>query len=228
MEGWIKIQRQILDWEWWGDPIMVKVWLQLLFDANYEQKNWKGVTIGRGQLVFGRAEYAKKCSISEQQMRTVISRLKSTGEITTQSTNRFTLVTISKYDYYNQTDETSTSQTTSQRTNKQPTSNQQSTTPKELKKERSKEEYTSAFSRFWDAYPRKVDKARAVKAWMSMVKAGSNPESIISGAERYAKQKAGTDPQYIKHPATFLNAGSWDNEEETKPDARGEINYGAI
>ena len=132
-EGWIKLHRKILDWEWWNDSVMVKVWLQLLFDANYEPKKWKGQTIERGQLIFGRAAYAEKCSISEQQVRTAIERLKSTSEITIKTTNRFSVVTITKYESYQIEGCATTNESTIQTSRKQPTNNQQTTTPKEVK-----------------------------------------------------------------------------------------------
>jgi len=140
-EGWIKLHRKILDWEWASDPIMMRVWLQLLFDANYEPKRWKGITVERGQLIFGRLAFSKKCGVSEQQIRTAMERLKSTSEITIKTTNRYSLVTIAKYELYQMDETETTSKSTSQLTNNQPTINQQSTTPKEVKKERKKEEY---------------------------------------------------------------------------------------
>src|SRR5450756_204089 len=73
LEGWIAIHRLMQKWEWWDDPIMVKVWLQLLFDANISDGHYKGMPVNRGQLVFGRKAYAEKCSISEQQIRTVVT-----------------------------------------------------------------------------------------------------------------------------------------------------------
>ena len=216
MDGWIKLHRRILEWEWWDDPVMVKVWLRLLFDANYESKKWKGITVERGQLIFGRMEYAEKCCISERQIRTAMERLKTTGEVTIKTTNKYSLVTLTKYDLYNPIDDETSSKTTSQTTSQRPTNDQQTTTPKEIKKDKKekKEKDTSAFARFWDAYPRKVDKIRALKAWNARIGSGCDPEAIIAGTERYAILKAGTDVQYIKHPATFLNAGSWENTEE--------------
>jgi hypothetical protein len=138
-EGWIKVHRKLGGWGWSDDPIMVAVWVHLLLDASYEDNVWRGRKIERGQLVLGRKAYAKKCGISEQQLRTALNKLKMTSEITTKSTNRYTVVTITKYELYQMDDRESTSKSTSKSTNKQPTNNQQSTTTKEIKKERNKE-----------------------------------------------------------------------------------------
>ena len=68
------------------------------------------------------------------------------------------------------------------------------------------------FEEFYAAYPRKVGKKAAEKSWDKLIKMGTNPNEIIEGAKRYAAAKRGTDQQYIAHPATWLNAGRWQDE----------------
>lgn len=133
MVGWIKIHRKLQSWEWYTDSQVVHLFLHFLLEANHEDRKWKGVMIKRGQLIFGRKRASETLGISEQSIRTCITRLKSTNEITTKSTNKFTLVTIVNYDQYQVEDKKSTSKSTSENANEQPTTNQQLTTPKELK-----------------------------------------------------------------------------------------------
>ena len=66
-----------------------------------------------------------------------------------------------------------------------------------------------SFNRFWAAYPRRKDKLDAQRAWVKAIKIAT-PEEIIAGAMRYAK--TAVEP-FIKLPATFLNKGSWMDEE---------------
>ena len=68
-----------------------------------------------------------------------------------------------------------------------------------------------SFDAFWQAYPRKVAKLAALKAWDKAIKI-STAEEIIEGVERYKKNK----PGYCDwcHPATFLNQGRWMDEYE--------------
>ncbi len=68
------------------------------------------------------------------------------------------------------------------------------------------------FTDFWAAYPRKKGKQQALKAWIKAVKDGAEPTLIVQGAERYALERANEDPQYTAHPATWLNAGRWEDE----------------
>lgn len=127
----IKLWGSIKDWEWADDLEMVGFWVHLLMEANWQDKQWRGITVKRGQLIFGRREWAKKLNVSEQRLRTIIARLKSTSEITIQSTNKYSILTIVKYEKYQSQENKSTSKTTSKTSNEQPAINQQSTTPLE-------------------------------------------------------------------------------------------------
>lgn len=72
-------------------------------------------------------------------------------------------------------------------------------------------ETTEEFERFWRAYPRRVAKGHARKAWAKAIKAAP-AETIIEGATRYAAERARDDPKFTKHPATWLNGECWDDE----------------
>ena len=45
MEGWIKVHRKLVDWEWYNDINVKVVFLHLLLTANHKEKQWKGQTI---------------------------------------------------------------------------------------------------------------------------------------------------------------------------------------
>lgn len=77
----IKIWESLNTWEWADDLEMVGFWVKLLMEANWQDKQWRGITVKRGQLIFGRCSWAKKLKISEKRVRTFIKRLKETGEI---------------------------------------------------------------------------------------------------------------------------------------------------
>ncbi|MCQ2105905.1 MAG: hypothetical protein MJZ26_08945 [Fibrobacter sp.] len=137
MEGWIKLHRGLLDWEWADKPEMVALFVHLLCMANTEDHEWHGTMVERGQIVTGRKELSKKTGISEQTIRTCINRLKSTNTITIKATNKYSIITICNFDKYQLADkadnQTANQQTNQQLTNNQPTTNQQLTTLKEYK-----------------------------------------------------------------------------------------------
>ncbi|MBQ7263443.1 MAG: hypothetical protein IJR14_06950 [Synergistaceae bacterium] len=67
------------------------------------------------------------------------------------------------------------------------------------------------FRAFWAAYPRKVQKGPALKAWLALSRQGVPFEDIAEAAREYAKasQAKGTPPDRIQHPATFLHEDRW-------------------
>ena len=132
-KGWIKLHRKFEDWEWYTDVPVKTLFLHLLLEANHEQQKWKGMDIEKGQCVVGRKELSEKTGLSEQQIRTALDKLKSTGEIATKATNRFTVVTVLKYTLYQASEEPHQPTDNQQITNKQPTDNQQITTNKNIK-----------------------------------------------------------------------------------------------
>lgn len=64
---------------------------------------------------------------------------------------------------------------------------------------------------FWPVYPRKAGKGQAVKAYCTARKHTSS-EIIVAGAQRYARERAGQDHSFTKHPATWLNGQCWLDE----------------
>lgn len=76
-----------------------------------------------------------------------------------------------------------------------------------------------AFAEFWDAYPKRVAKGAARKAWDKAIKAGADPKAITLAARRYATdpRRSADDIRYTAHPATWLNAERWADEDEPPP-----------
>lgn len=66
------------------------------------------------------------------------------------------------------------------------------------------------FERFYSIYPRKVARLDAEKAWKQMTRS-YDPEAIIAGAEKFARQCAneGKEKEFIPYPASWLRAGRW-------------------
>ena len=76
------------------------------------------------------------------------------------------------------------------------------------------------FAEFWQAYPRKVAKADAEKAWR---KVAGEADAILAGLRRFAgcEQWAKDGGQFIPYPATWLNGRRW----EDAPDGDAEVGY---
>ncbi|MDZ4346279.1 MAG: hypothetical protein U1E51_28025 [Candidatus Binatia bacterium] len=69
-----------------------------------------------------------------------------------------------------------------------------------------------AFGRFYAAYPRRVARGAAERAWAKINPNLELAAAIVAGAEHYAAEVQATDPRYIAHPATWLNSRRWEDE----------------
>ena len=113
--GFITIHRKIFEWEWHDDSKTGWLWIYLLTHANWKDNRWHGLLITRGQLVTGRLKLSKETGLSVRNVRTSLKRLKQTGEINVKSTNKFSIITIIKYDTYQTEKNESDQQVTSKR-----------------------------------------------------------------------------------------------------------------
>ena len=121
MSGFITLHRKLLDWEWYSDINTKTLFIHCLLKANWEDKNWKGIDVKRGSFITSYDSLSKETKLTVQQIRTSIFKLTKTQEINIQSTNKYTLLTVVKYDDYQKKDFESTSnqQTNNKQTNKQ-------------------------------------------------------------------------------------------------------------
>lgn len=101
MEGYVKIYRSILDWEWAGNPEMLGFWVYMLMKAETTPRKWRGMVIKRGQFVTTVRELSEETGLSVRQIRTIFSKLQATNEMTNKTTNKYTIVTICNYERYN-------------------------------------------------------------------------------------------------------------------------------
>lgn len=69
---------------------------------------------------------------------------------------------------------------------------------------------------WWSIYPRKAEKHPAWLKWKSARKSAT-AEAIIDGCKRYAAsvRTNGTQPEFVKLPATWLNKRCWEDEYRT-------------
>ena len=136
MSGWIKIHRKFLDWEWFNKSEAVHLFLFMLIKANHKSGKWQGIDIERGQFISSLANISNATGISVQTIRTILKKFEKTNEIELKSTSQYTIVTICKYECYQDENETSNKPITNnqQTTNKQLTTNKNE---KNVKNERS-------------------------------------------------------------------------------------------
>jgi len=134
--GFVKIWRKLKEWEWYKHPDTLALWVHLLLSANHKDNRWQGIDVKRGQLITGRHQLSEQTGLSPHKIRSGLKRLKSTSEITIQSTNRFSLITICQYETYSDNLGQDNQPERQPPTNGAPAKRQQSATNKNVKKEK--------------------------------------------------------------------------------------------
>ena len=125
MNGFIKIDRGMVDWGWYDDSNTKDVFLHLILTANWKETQYHGRTIKAGQTVFGIQALAERLGMSVRNVRTALEHLKRTGEITVEATNKFSIATLENWAKYQLQEE--------EVTNNRQTTDKRLTTPKEKK-----------------------------------------------------------------------------------------------
>jgi hypothetical protein len=180
-------------WQWKTCPETLALFIDLLLRANHENGFWKGHEVKRGQLITGRKSLSKSTGLSEQAIRTSLERLKSTNEITIKSTNKFSIITICKYDDYQTT---VTPKQPAERPATQPTNNQQTTTNKNDKND--KNINTKKLDPSVLAYPSNLDTPavrKAVSDWLEHKQGLGKTYKRNRSVEILLKQWASRGPQ---------------------------------
>jgi DNA replication protein DnaD len=144
-EEYLKVFRKMVFWEWYTDVNTTKLFLHCLLMANWKPGRWRGISYKRGQFFTSIGNLAKETGLSVREVRTALEHLESTNEVTSKTTNRYTLITVVSFDKYQgerqaerQTNDTQNdTQNDKQATNKR----QQNKNNKNNKKK--KEEYTA-------------------------------------------------------------------------------------
>lgn len=90
MNGYIKLSRKMMEWEWWHDDNTLRLWLTILFLANWEDKEWHGEKIPRGSFWTSIESLSKKSGLTPRQVRTALKHLEDSNQVTSKVTDKLT------------------------------------------------------------------------------------------------------------------------------------------
>lgn len=140
MNGWIKLHRKMLEWEWYSDNNVKILFLHIMLKASYRHTRWHGIEVLPGQLITSLDSLSEETGLTVRQVRTALDKLKSTGELTIKVTNRFRVITIENYTMYqdatDDVDKQDDKQDDRQMTSERQTDDKQMTTSKEDKEDK--------------------------------------------------------------------------------------------
>ena len=146
-EGYVKLHRQLLEFEWFADSATIHVLTYLMITVNWKDGDWLGHTIPAGSTVTSREKIAANTGLTEKQVRRALDNLDKSRVIVRDKAGRGQLVTLVNWAKYQGDDKEQGRERASNRAGKGPGKGQQQGREraaieegKEGKKERREEE----------------------------------------------------------------------------------------
>jgi hypothetical protein len=155
-----------------SNPMKFQFWVWCILKATHTGHKQvignESIDLHPGEFIFGRDQAAKELGVTVQNVRTLLNFFcDKEKKITVKSTNKYSIVSVVKYNTWQQTNQ----QTNQQVTSNQPASNQQVTTNKKEEKEDNKplpsepfcktESFETIFNWFWSEYASSKGKGRS-------------------------------------------------------------------
>lgn len=210
--GRIDLHRKILDWQWYSDINTCRLFIHMLLKANWREGKFRSTTVPRGSFVSSLEKLSEETGLTIRELRTAISHLKTTCEVTVKTTNKYSVFTVNNYDLYQHSDmqngirETGNGQSNDNLTTTIESINQGNQIINN-KNTMCKADALALFEKLWKLYPVKKGKAQvSMAAKQRLLKVGQ--EEMLRAIERY---KAGLerDSSWRKpqNGSTFFNSG---------------------
>ena len=95
--GFVAFPRGLTDWEWYTEPNTARLYFHLPLTANWSRKQWQGITIQPGQLVTSWAHLSRQLDMTENQVRSALKHLVSTGDIAIKTGSKYSMITLNHY-----------------------------------------------------------------------------------------------------------------------------------
>lgn len=227
MNGWYKLHRKITESPIFSDPDILRLWILCLSKATHKGKKVivekKEIDLEPGQFVTGRfslhEEYNKllppRKRIPDITLWRWLKSLEEWGNLNINSTNKYSVVTVSKWSEYQEDEQ--------QVNNTRTTGEQHMNTNKNVKNEKNLKPIADSdecgvwFEQFWNLYPKKQGKAVAEKKFKAYYKERSiDFDKVMQGTSDYIefvkKERArGFNRQYMDG-STFVNQKRWNDD----------------
>ena len=126
---YLKLYYKLLEWEWYTNPNVMRLFIHCLLKANRYEKKWQGITIKAGSFVTSYENLAFETGLTVRQVRTAIEKLKTTNELTHKGHSQYSIITVNNWNLYQANDK----QNDKQMTNERQTNDKQMTTTRECK-----------------------------------------------------------------------------------------------
>lgn len=205
------MHRNLADhWLWEDKPFSRgQAWIDLLFMVNHKENktfiDGRLEEVKRGQTITSIRKLCDRWGWSNTKVKKFLLMLEQDEMIVVKSDSKKTVVTIVKYEVYQDSE---SEKTTVKHQKNDSEASQKHTNKNEKNVKNEKNKYTCAFDDFWKSYPRKVDKGNAYKKFQARLNEGYAERELIAACENYAAEcrKNKTETRFIKHASTFLSS----------------------
>lgn len=99
-KGYIRLHRSMLNWEWYDDINVKVLFLHCLLKANYEEKEWHGISIPKGSFVTSYSSLSSETGLTYRQVRFALDKLKLTGEVAHKGQSQYSIITVKNWNDY--------------------------------------------------------------------------------------------------------------------------------
>lgn len=99
-KGFIMLYRELVDWEWYTDLNTSKLFFHCLLKVNYSPKRWQGILINKGEFITSYEKLAVETGLTTSKVRTALKKLKSTDDVSIETTTSFSKISIPKLKDY--------------------------------------------------------------------------------------------------------------------------------
>jgi len=107
--GWIKLHRSIARHWTFQDAEIFRLWVDALLLASHKDDTWlfngRLIEVKRGAFVVSKLAWAKRLKLSRQKIDRVLKMFEDDQMVVQRTFNKFTLLTVAKYDLYQVRDE---------------------------------------------------------------------------------------------------------------------------
>lgn len=124
---YLKLYYKFLDWEWYTNANVMRLFIHCLLKANRQTKKWQGITIEAGSFVTSYENLAIELNLTVRQIRTALDKLKMTNELTHKGQAQYSIITVNNWGDYQINDKLNDKRMTNERQ----TNDKQMTTTRE-------------------------------------------------------------------------------------------------